>query len=517
MAASPSRATEHLGTPVAFPLIPPFGVGRYGEAIAGLDDLNDDGVEDLAVGSPGSGINQRVFVFSGADRHVIRTLREESPDGFGSAIARIPDLDGDGADEIAVGAPGPFEGAHPPPPVCLLPPCDEFPLPVDFGGAVFVYSGRSGARLMLLRHPWSGLFDDAFGAGLTAPGDLNRNGTVDLVVNYHAGLIAFDGNGMRLWESDMGAPRFGLDWRMPLASIGDVNSDGIGDVLAGDPTAVGSGIVRGLVWVISGADGRVLRAHNPSVAQDFEQFGRAVAGVGDQTGDGIGDYVALLVRSQVLDLFDGARGVWLRRIGIVPAGSSCEDFSVAGAEDADGDGVQEMWIGCVRPGRGYGHLRLQTTMGVPLASFDGGPDFGGIVAQSGNVGGTRRPDVIVGAPAGGAAFVVVLSFPDLVVSDLAIHVDQNGCPLIRAAVTNQGDIAAPSVAVQFTAGDVASEVSSQKEISPGAAVVVEVSVATPKTDGLEVSALVDPRNAVPELDENNNARKAFVETVPDCV
>jgi hypothetical protein len=79
----------------------------FGTGVAGLADQNSDGVPDFAVGVPGA---DRVDIFSGKDRTLIRSLHD--PEGlsglqFGYAVVGIGDVNLDGVEDIAVGAPGP--------------------------------------------------------------------------------------------------------------------------------------------------------------------------------------------------------------------------------------------------------------------------------------------------------------------------------------------------------------------------------------------------------------------------
>ncbi|MBI4211407.1 MAG: FG-GAP repeat protein [Deltaproteobacteria bacterium] len=88
---------------------------RLGRSIAALGDVNGDGIDDVAVGAPGFDQHKgAVFIYYGrrtpisflttANAQV--TLQGFSPAGnFGMSIARTADVDGDGRPEIAVGAP----------------------------------------------------------------------------------------------------------------------------------------------------------------------------------------------------------------------------------------------------------------------------------------------------------------------------------------------------------------------------------------------------------------------------
>lgn len=84
---------------------------QFGEMLAPLDDIDGDGVPDLAVGAPG-GVSadaaggSEVHVISGATGARVRLLvGQEDNELYGRMLARIDDLDGDGARDLAIGAP----------------------------------------------------------------------------------------------------------------------------------------------------------------------------------------------------------------------------------------------------------------------------------------------------------------------------------------------------------------------------------------------------------------------------
>jgi hypothetical protein len=87
--------------------------GRFGEAVSSVPDVNQDGRPDLVVGAPhedpGTAPQDqgRAYVFSGATGALLWILlppSQDSADDFGDAIAGLADLNGDGRGDIAVGA-----------------------------------------------------------------------------------------------------------------------------------------------------------------------------------------------------------------------------------------------------------------------------------------------------------------------------------------------------------------------------------------------------------------------------
>lgn len=80
---------------------------NYGRTVARDVDFNSDGYADLVVGDPSR--NQVLVYFGGTAPDALADLVLTSGgqgSGFGIAVARVPDISGDGINEIAVGASG---------------------------------------------------------------------------------------------------------------------------------------------------------------------------------------------------------------------------------------------------------------------------------------------------------------------------------------------------------------------------------------------------------------------------
>ncbi len=84
---------------------------NFGFAVSGAGDVNADGFPDLIVGarwSDNNGTNSgSAWVFSGVDGSVLYTFDGDSPyDYFGASVSGAGDLNGDGYDDVIVGASG---------------------------------------------------------------------------------------------------------------------------------------------------------------------------------------------------------------------------------------------------------------------------------------------------------------------------------------------------------------------------------------------------------------------------
>ena len=145
---------------------------RFGFSLAPTRDLDGDGVPDLVVGAPTADVpvvrNQgRAFVFSGAEGTLLHTLDDPTPieNGmFGASLAALGDVDGDGTDDIAVGAPAPIGDSS----------------GMLNQGEVILFSGASGARLLTIGSP-SPIGGASFGFSLAAAGDVDGDGFPDLL------------------------------------------------------------------------------------------------------------------------------------------------------------------------------------------------------------------------------------------------------------------------------------------------------------------------------------------------
>jgi len=308
--------------------------GRFGFAVVGLGDVNGDGLGDYAVGAPReNGQAGRVYVFSGANGALLYTLNSPSTIGFGGSLSVVPDCTGDGRPDLVVGHvnifdhDGPayvFNGATGALFKTLTKPAGEegtrFSQSVagipdvngdGFGdiavgaphaddgwdtdaGLVYIYSGSTGALLHTLHSPFP-QFEGWFGYSVAGIPDLNGDGRGDIAVGalLETGSSGNQSGRVHIYSGATGA--FVRTLQSPnqsqwgyfgysLAGSADLNSDGRGEVVVGARDESININKSGRVYTFSGLNGNLLSTRVAPV--DGHRFGASVSMVPDANGDG---------------------------------------------------------------------------------------------------------------------------------------------------------------------------------------------------------------------------------------
>ncbi len=301
---------------------------RLGNAVAGRVDVDADGVPDVLVGAPGTGpVAGRALVYSGASGELLHTFSDgEAGDQFGLKVCGLEDLDGDGHDEVAVGAwKSDVHG-------------------VD-AGRVAVFSGATGEELFGIAGEVAG---EQFGSAI----DGTKSGGHRLLA---VGVVKGGARGKgacRVYRCTAEGAELAFAFEAEPAGAnlaqyfvtipGDVDADGVPDVYASDWNHGAKGPSTGRVYVHSGATGeRVLVLEGGTAG---EGFGTSASDCGDVDGDGHADLVvgswqhaAGGASAGRCTLHSGADGRVLATWTSRQAGDTL-GFDAVGLGDVDGDG-----------------------------------------------------------------------------------------------------------------------------------------------------------------------------------
>ena len=349
-----------LGTTAAWTVEANVADAQLGTALAGLGDVNGDGLEDIAIGAPGynaDGGYVGIHLGSAAGPVTVPfwSLLGTSGDLLGTSAAAAGDVNGDGFADLVAGAPGYSNGQS------------------GEGAAIVVLGGSSAPNALPAWLVEGNQSSAELGCSVAGLGDTNGDGYDDIAVGSCAHDDAFVDEGrVAVWNGSPSGPgatpdlelfggQAGAELGTALASARDVNTDGYDDLLVGAPG-----------W--NGDDGRVDLhlgdAAGLSATPDLtwtggtdDELGASVAGIGDVNADGYGD-VALGA--------PGGVGGGIVIIGSSPPGVVEVHYGSATGPDTGAD-----WT---------------------TTESQGGAEVGAAVSAAGDVNGDGVDDLLVGAP-----------------------------------------------------------------------------------------------------------------------
>jgi len=402
----------------------------FGRVVSDAGDVNNDGVIDVIVGAPNSDINGTnsgsATIFSGATGDVLYHFNGDSSyDQLGSAVSDAGDVNNDGYADVIVSSKS-----------------DDL---IDaIVGVAIIYSGADGSVLHMLSRPTYN--NDNFASAISAAGDINNDGFADVIVGAPNARVegtsvgsatifsGATGEVLHIFYGDASYDSFGY----AVSDAGDVNNDGVADVIVGSPESDINGGESGTAAVFSGATGDVIYRFFGESSEHF--FGFSVSDAGDINNDGFADVMigapatspetgegAYSSRNPgSVTIYSGATGEVLHTLN----GHSDYDsfgYSVSGIEDVNNDGFVDVIVGAPGTdtnGSSSGSASIFSgfdgTLLVTILGQNEQRELGFSVSGFGDVDNDEYPEVIVGTTGNTARIINV-------------HTDWDGDGLIFSA------------------------------------------------------------------------------------
>ena len=403
---------------------------ELGASVSSAGDVNGDGFDDLIIGAPFSGggavAGDAYIFFGGAIMDNIADVSlagEASGNRFGNSVSKAGDVNGDGYSDVIIGAWG-YSSAK--------------------GRAYIFYGGASMNNTVDIIMTGVNT-NDYFGAGVSGAGDVNGDGFFDVIVGsegfssstgrayiFYGGAVMNNSADVTM-NGDSAQNYFGGS----VSSAGDVNGDGYSDVIVG---AHGYRANTGKAYVYFG--GEIMNSTSDVIftgESADDNFGWSVSTAGDVNGDGFSDVIAGAHRAA-----SGSGRAYIFYGGLVmniypdvvltgelPL-TYTYGITVSNAGDINRDGYSDVIVGAsnynINTGQAFIYYGGSFMNNVPDITMTGegiNTSFGNSISSAGDLNGDGNPDLIIGArqtnSLAGKCFIYFTSSPNVHPNILSVN------------------------------------------------------------------------------------------------
>jgi hypothetical protein len=374
------------------------GSGSFAHSLSAAGDINGDGFGDIIVGANTDGLygafTGAAYIYFGSsnmdNNWDLRLSGQTSYSNFGESVSSAGDVNGDGFDDVIV-------GAH---------------IHSNYRGTIYIFHGSPNMDNVpdFIKTGYSSQSQFQLGRSVAGNCDINADGFSDVVIGHSNGALVFLGGSVMDTAVDFRVRRnAGIDgFGSKVSTGGDLNSDGFSDFVVTSPRYNND---RGAVYVYFG--GTVLDTISDVVLtgeSTNSQFGYSVDLAGDINADGFSD---LIVGAQEYNSSNGRVYIYFggESVNSVPdvilngelSGSSF-GYSVSYAGDINGDGYSDILVGAqgysAAKGKAYLFLGGQNMNSIPDFTLDGnevpGASLGNSVSNVNDVDADGSDDFIIG-------------------------------------------------------------------------------------------------------------------------
>ncbi|WP_442941844.1 hypothetical protein [Nostoc sp.] len=434
-----------------------------GFSVSSAGDINSDGIDDLIIGarsaSPNaflSGQSYVVFGSKGVFGAKLNLSTLNGTNGFainginevdlsGSSVSSAGDINGDGIDDLIIGAK------------------NASPNGTESGQSYVVFGSKGGFNAQFNLSTLNGTNGfaingintiDYSGISVSNAGDINGDGIDDLIIGTFSNqsYVVFGSKGG--FDSSFnlstlnGTNGFAINGINPgddsgssVSSAGDINGDGIDDLIIGARFASPNGSLSGQSYVVFGNKEGFDAQFNLSTLNGTNGFainginlddnsGYSVSSAGDINGDGIDDLIIGALNADPNDKFSGQSYVVFGSKGGFDSNFNLSTLngtngfainginpgdnlgsSVSSAGDINDDGIDDLIIGTFSNNQSYvvfgskggfdSSFNLSTlngTNGFAIKRINPGDSLGFSVSSAGDINDDGIDDLIIGAP-----------------------------------------------------------------------------------------------------------------------